>query len=241
MLAAASCVQAQANSSEGEWVSLFNGKNLDGWTVKCLPQDRDNSFWQVIDGTILCDSVGHKDHDYIWLMTDAEYGDFELRLKIQAYRDSTGNSGVQVRSRYDSSPDAPRGGWLDGPQVDVHPPGSWRTGLIYDETREERRWLSPSLKDWNIKESQGPAEWKFEYTDGQDVWNDLHILCQGTRIKTTLNGLVMTDFDGSGILNDEAHRAHNVGMSGHIALQLHANSQLRIRFKDIMLRKLSGK
>jgi hypothetical protein len=31
--------------------------------------------------------------------------------------------------------------WLGGPQVDIHPvpPMTWRTGFIYDETREEKR------------------------------------------------------------------------------------------------------
>ncbi len=59
-------------------------------------------------------------------------------MKFQVYRDCPGNSGVQFRSRYDETEN---GGWLDGPQVDIHAPlpMAWRTGLIYDETREKRR------------------------------------------------------------------------------------------------------
>ena len=104
-------------------------------------------IWRVDEGAILCNSLGRPDHDYVWLLCEREFADFELALEIQAFRESPGNSGVQVRSRYDASPEAPRGGWLDGPQIDVHPPGPWRTGLIYDETREERRWISPSLEN----------------------------------------------------------------------------------------------
>ncbi len=228
-------------SSQGEWVSLFNGKDLDGWVVKALPEDHGKTFWTVEEGAIVCHSIGRNDHDYVWLMTEKEYGDFELRLMFQAYRDAPGNSGIQIRSRYDAGPDAPRGGWLDGPQIDVHPPIPWRIGLIYDETREERRWISPSLEDWNIDESYAPKQWRFKYADEEDGWNTLQIIAQGTRIQTILNGLVMTDFEGAGVLDNEAHHAHDVGLTGHIALQLHDGDEIHIRFKDIELRDLSGR
>jgi hypothetical protein len=230
---------AWSPEQEEGWVPLFNGKDLDGWVVISTPKDRGKKFWRVEDGTIVVNSMGRKDHDYLWLMTEKEYGDFELRMKFQAYRDSPGNSGVQVRSRYDDRPDATRGGWMHGPQVDVHPPAPWRIGLIYDETWEERRWISPSLEDWNIDETYAPEAWRFEYADQGDGWNELQIICQGTKIRTVFNDLVMTDYDGAGVLDNEAHQAHVVGMRGHIALQLHAGHELRIRFKDIWLRELS--
>ena len=56
-----------ANHDKSGWISLFNGKDLTGWTVKCQPQDKDKVFWTVEDGAILCDSVGRKDHNYVWL------------------------------------------------------------------------------------------------------------------------------------------------------------------------------
>src|SRR5512137_2591493 len=34
------------------------------------------------------------------------------------------------------------------------------------------------------------------------------------------------------------HLRHNVGRSGHFALQLHSGDELKIRFKDIELRRL---
>jgi len=220
------------------WISLFNGRDLDGWTVKCHDEDAGKKFWFVEDGTITCHSLGRSDHDYVWLMTDGEYDDFELTLQFQAYRESPGNSGVQVRSRYDSGPDAPGGGWLDGPQVDIDTPTGWRTGLIYDETREEKRWISPSLTDWEIDDSHAAKEWKFYFADEGSGWNDLRIICNGTSIKTYLNGYEMTDFDGAGILDNQAHKDHNVGMNGHIALQLHSKDELFIRYRNIRLKRL---
>ena len=47
---------------------------------------------------------------------------------------------------------------------------------------------------------------------------------------------MVTDFDGTGILDDEIHLQKNVGVYGRIALQLHASDELLIRFKDIKIK-----
>ena len=234
-LAAAGVLAAIVSAAPGEgWISLFNGQSLEGWHVACKPEDKGQQYWTVRDGAITCDARGRGDHNYVWLISDGEYGDFELRLKVRAYRDSDGNSGVQVRSRYDEA-----AGWLDGPQVDIHPPAPFRVGLIYDETRGTRRWIYPSLPNARIEESQAPHQFTWKYADEGDGWNDLRIICQGTRVKTLLNGDVITDTDLAGILDDADHRRHNVGLRGHIALQLHTKSALHMQYKDIQLRPLA--
>ena len=237
-LAAWMLLAAVAEAEPGrQWTSLFNGKDLSGWIVKCQVPDREKTFWKVADGVIECDSIGRKEHNYVWLFSEQEFGDFELRLKFQAFRDSPGNSGVQFRSRYDESV---KGGWLDGPQVDIHPPAamSWRTGLVYDETREERRWISPSLKNSRMDPALKPARHVFKYAGDGDGWNEMIVRCQGMRVTTVLNGVTVTDWDGRGVLDNAAHAAHNVGRKGHFALQLHNGDELRIRFKDIEVREL---
>jgi len=230
------CAAAPA-AENGKVTPLFNGKDLTGWQIKCRSADRDKVFWKVDAGTILCDSMGRKDHNYVWLLTNKEFRDFELRLKFQAYRDSPGNSGVQFRSRFDDSAD---GGWLDGPQVDIHPPQSmsWRTGLIYDETRGEQRWIFPSLKDWNMDPQFAPERFVFKYAEDGNAWNELTVICKGTHVKTILNGIVRTDWNGAGVLDNAAHAKHNVGRVGHFALQLHSGDELRIRYKDIEVKEL---
>jgi hypothetical protein len=221
-------------SSNHRWKSLFNGETLDGWSVKCLERDRDHAFWSVENGTLLANSMGNTGHDYIWLQSMEEYSDFELRLKFQPFRESPGNAGVQIRSRYDDAE-----GWLNGPQVDINPPGPWRTGLIYDETRGHQRWISPSLDNWMIDSATyAPPKVVQFYPDEGPGWNDLTIICRGTRIKTMINNIVISDYDGSGVLDDQAHKKYNVGLKGHIALQIHRNDQVRIRFKDIEIREL---
>ena len=113
---------------------------------------------------------------------------------------------------------------------------NWRTGLIYDETREERRWISPSLKNSAMDPRFQPARFCFRYSG--EGWNELTLICHGTHVKTILNGVVRTDWDGAGVLDNAAHLKHNVGRVGHFALQLHSGDELRIRFKDIQIRKL---
>lgn len=228
---------AQTAEDPGAFTDLFNGTNLAGWSVRCQPKDQSKTFWTVDQGSILCDSMGRGDHNYVWLVSDREFGDFELRLRFQVYADSPGNSGLQFRSRFDA---AAEGGWLDGPQVDIHPPAAmpWRTGLIYDETRGEQRWVSPSLKNWEMDPAFKPQRFVFKYATDADGWNDLVLVCRGNQVRTSVNGIVRTDWDGTGVLDNEAHRKRNVGRRGHFALQLHAGDELRIRFKDIRVREL---
>lgn len=234
LLLAMGAKDAPAADASG-WTSLFNGRSLDGWVVKCRPADSDKTgYWKVADGTITAETPPGSKHHYIWLLTEKEYGDFELRLKVQSYRATTGNSGIQVRSRYDDA-----AGWLDGPQVDLNPPGPWRNGFIYDETRGVQVWLWPDVgKPANAKPEHAPQGWTWLDADDEDAWNDVRVVCRGTQIQTIVNGVTVADYDGAGRLDDDTHRAHHVGLKGHIGLQIHPGQQLLIRFKDIQVREL---
>ena len=53
-----------------------------------------------------------------------------------------------------------------------------------------------------------------------------------------MNGKPVARFDGTGILDDEAHKLRRVGLRGHIALQLHSGDDLRIRFGKLRIREL---
>ena len=178
--------------------------------------------------------MGHAEHDYVWLVSEREYADFELELQFQAFRDSPGNSGVQLRSRYDGE-----AFFLDGPQVDIHPPGPWRTGMIWDETRGSSRWLWPPVaKGQWVDASMAASNRVWKFSDEGDGWNQLQLRAAGTKLRAVLNGVTLMDWDGTGVLDDEVHRQRNVGLRGHLALQIHRNDALRIRFKDIRVREL---
>jgi hypothetical protein len=88
--------QAPTPDNKG-WTSLFNGKSLDGWVVKCRPQDNEKrGYWKVVEGTITAETPPGSKHHYIWLLTEKEYADFELQLKVQTYASS--NCGRTIRT-----------------------------------------------------------------------------------------------------------------------------------------------
>jgi len=211
---------------EEGFVKLFDGKTLKGWTINCLPKDKEQAAkaWTVDRGTLLANTMGRRDHFYILLTTDKEYGDFVFRLRFQVGRDVKGNSGIQIRSRY-----IPETGWMEGPQIDIDPPNpKGTTGKLWSEGPGEHRWLSNE-----------PIEGvKFFCADQGDGWNDLEISAKGMKVKSVLNGVTVVDYDGSGTLDDELHRKHNVGTKGVIALQIHSGDELNLRFKDLRIKEL---
>ena len=92
------CCQAQ----DAEWKDLFDGRSLNGWMVKCRQQDEDKQYWKVDNGAITAEVPQGSNHHYIWLLTEVECGNFELKLRVRSYANSTGNSGV--RSTTNSKP-----------------------------------------------------------------------------------------------------------------------------------------
>jgi len=230
LLAAVGGCASGGHAEHTKWEPLFNGKDLTGWTIKCKPADQGRDFWRVEDGCVVADSMGRPNHDYVWLVSDREFSDFALRLSFQAYKDSPGNSGVQIRSRYDD-----QAGWMDGPQVDINPPGPWRTGMIWDETRGSGRWLFPDVpKGKWVNQLMANPDLVFYYDNEGPGWNSLEIRAEGATVNATLNGVPVTSYlDSTGVLDDATHRSRGVGTKGHIALQIHTGDQLKIRFKDI--------
>src|SRR5262249_26449756 len=74
LLAATLAGPARAQSA-GEFVSLFNGKDLTGWKVP----EGDGGHWKVKDGVIDYDAGSESRGDKnLW--SNREYGDFILRL-----------------------------------------------------------------------------------------------------------------------------------------------------------------
>ncbi len=101
--------------------SLFNGKNLDGWTIQGTEK------WYVEDGLLICESG--PDEEYGYLTTDAFYDDFILELDFK--QEADGNSGVFIRSTVEGTK-------ISGWQVEVAPPGL-HTGGVYESYG--RGWL----------------------------------------------------------------------------------------------------
>ena len=103
-------------------VPIFNGVDLDGWTVHGTER------WFVDDGELVCESG--PDAAYGYLRTNAQYRDFELTLEFR--QEADGNSGVFFRSTLD-------GVIITGWQAEVAPPGLF-SGGIYESYG--RGWLA---------------------------------------------------------------------------------------------------
>ncbi|WP_306014116.1 MULTISPECIES: DUF1080 domain-containing protein [unclassified Allomuricauda] len=117
----AACLFVAQLTFAQESISLFNGKNLDGWI------NHGEEKWYVEDGELICES-GPKG-EYGYLSTEKNYKDFELTLEFK--QEADGNSGVFIRSTFD-------GNKVSGWQVEVAPPGK-DTGGIYESYG--RGWL----------------------------------------------------------------------------------------------------
>lgn len=102
-------------------VSLFNGKDLYGWTIHGTEK------WYVEKGELVCESGPDKKYGY--LSTDKSYKNFELTLQFK--QESNGNSGVFFRSSID-------GVKISGWQCEVAPL-NLHTGGIYESYG--RGWL----------------------------------------------------------------------------------------------------
>lgn len=82
---AATCAQAGA----GEWIPLFDGKDLEGWQNARDPKAENK--WFVEDGAMTNQTHAND------IGTTANYKDFELSLEYKLVKD--GNSGVYLRGR----------------------------------------------------------------------------------------------------------------------------------------------
>ena len=154
---------ATAQSSQGEWVSLFDGETLGGWTVKS-----GFAAYTVEDGCIV--GTSRKGSPNTFLCTDKSYGDFEFEADFKV--DPRMNSGIQFRS---ALRDGQYGGRVNGYQYEIDSSKrSWTAG-VFDEGR--RGWLA------NLKTNE-----KARSAFKKGEWNHCRIVARGNLLKTFING-----------------------------------------------------
>lgn len=146
------------------FISLFDGKSLDGW-------EGNQEYWKIRDGMIVGDSPGIKHNEF--LCTKRTFDDFELRVTFRVIGDETKNSGVQFRSKR-----VPDNTEVSGYQADV---GQNYWGCLYDESRRNKVLV------------QAPAE-DLAKVLKRDDWNTYVIRCEGPHITLALNGLKTVDY-----------------------------------------------
>lgn len=136
LLAALLLITVAAHAQKAK--SIFNGKNLKGWTAHGTEK------WYVENGELVCESGPAKQYGY--LSTDKAYKNFELTLQFK--QEANGNSGVFFRSSIEGTK-------ISGWQCEVAPLNS-HTGGIYESygrgwliqpKPEDEKWLK--VGEWN--------------------------------------------------------------------------------------------
>lgn len=123
-----------------DWITLFNGTDLSGWT------NIGSQKWEVESGTLHGLAVTK---DYGYLQTDKSYKDFQLALRFKCEGD--GNSGVFFHVWFkEATADVTK-----GPQFEIDCTLGRHTGGVYEQKRHWIVWPSPENEsvvrrdDWN--------------------------------------------------------------------------------------------
>ncbi|MGJ8638809.1 MAG: 3-keto-disaccharide hydrolase [Opitutaceae bacterium] len=202
---------AEPNLSDG-FVSLYNGKNLDGWTARggnCTFEANGD----VITGTTVPGSPS------TYLSTDKDYGDFVFTAELKWEVD--GNSGIIFRGA--SRPvKGKKFEHVYGPQAEMegfNPMLGTRRGWsggIYGQGYSA--WIYPLWLDAH-KEARATLK--------EDAWNRITIKAVGDNVKTWVNGIPAANW------NDGEFK------KGFFSLQIHAGKQGIVHFRNIKVKELS--
>jgi hypothetical protein len=187
------------------FVALFNGKNLEGWkaTGKMDVWGADTE-----KGILFVQGGGGG-----WLLTEKEYGDFELRLEYKMPK--MGNSGVALRTPTQGDPA------YVGMEIQ----------LLDDENWKDQK-LRPVQQTGSIYDVVAASEIN---SKPFGEWNTMRIVAKGRRVLVEHNGKKLVDAD----LDDyKEHFKRHSGLerkAGHVGFQSY---NFRVEFKNIYLKPL---
>lgn len=176
-------------ATDGKWVALFDGKSLEGWTVR-----GGFATYKAEEGAIVGTTAEGSPNTFL---CKGPYGDFILEFEVLC--DMELNSGVQIRSHVYEEKDEPkrRKGVVYGYQCEIAPGDLKNCGNFWDESRNGKWW-----DDFTNKTEAHKA-----FRNGE--WNRYRIVAQGDRIRSWINGVACADFrdktDASGLIGLQVH------------------------------------
>ena len=157
---------------------LFNGKNLDGWTIHLAPDSGD-----VLESLVFCAKEGLiniSGQPFGYMITDKSFKDYKLHLEWRWYGEPS-NSGIFLHAEPIDGvwPRCAEVNLMAGRAGDMIASG----GSSFEELAEGRFLRS-------TKESA-------EHPAGE--WNTAEIVCKGNFIQAYVNGVLMNEahFDRS--------------------------------------------
>lgn len=122
-------VSSRSFAADSEWVSLFDGKTLDGWEKV----GKQESVWEVKDG-----SINGSGPASMLVCTKGPYKNFRYRAEIKI--NDRGNSGLYFRT-------TPKPGFADGyeAQIDSTHTDPIRTGSLYGMCHVYTQLVKPDM------------------------------------------------------------------------------------------------
>jgi hypothetical protein len=210
---------------EEGWVSLFDGKSLNGWKVNESP----DSF-KVEDGAIV--AQGNRSHLF-YTGDEKPFVNFEFKAEVMTLPNS--NSGLYIHTKYQDN------GWPKfGYECQVNNTQSDRrkTGSLYSvvdvflvDVQDKASYVPSVTVNKNnvmLNVAEAPAK------DNQ--WFTYHIVVNGKRVTTRINDRTMVDYtepDGKQAGNDFTR----VLDQGTFAIQAHDPGS-RVLYRNIQVKRL---
>jgi hypothetical protein len=200
-----------AEETTAGFVPLFDGKSLAGW----VGLDGDTSSYYVRDGLLICKNTGK-----VHIFTEKEFANFVLRLQIKL--DPGGNNGVGIRAKLSKQPH------IDGMEIQVLDDEYYADGDPF------------SLKSYQHHGSiYGVVPAKTGHLKPAGQWNDEEIVCDGRKVKITLNGTVIVDanLDQVKPIDGQEHPGLKFE-KGRIGLHAHGNFGAEVFFGNLRIKEL---
>jgi hypothetical protein len=244
------------------FIPLFNGKDLDGWHAMSPKAGKGSGgLWQVSEGVLTGEQDPPGSGNGGYLMTDLEFGDFELLLELAPdygidsgvfLRTNSRGEGFQVYVDYREQGNV---GWLSS-----NASNNGRRMIIRPFNIFAKRDENGALTGFATRPDSRPVAWKPDYLVYSaseeewldiwklDQWNTMRIRCVGAypRITIWTNQIKILEFDGASCPQpdyDKEVALERLGKKGAIALQVHEGQGLwtpgaKCRWRNIRIKPL---
>ncbi|GAA4950386.1 hypothetical protein GCM10023314_24630 [Algibacter agarivorans] len=228
------------DDSKNEFISIFNGKNFEGW-------EGDPTYWRVENGILTGEVTPQtilKRNSFI-IYKKEQLENFELKLEYKIT--NSGNSGVNYRSELiETMPFA-----LRGYQCDIDGKNKY-TGQNYEEKKRTTLAymgetvtipeMPDSIPKQNIRKNVKRNCWQTRTITNTKLkselisniepndWNTIHLIVKDNTMQHYVNGTLFSELTDL----DQANRS----TKGYIGVQVHVGPPMQIQYRKIQLKHL---